>query len=201
MEKLEPTLQKRVSGLTEVYVQFLTVLFACSVFIFNSCSPEETALPAEEPLALDLKASVHFETWQDQIDWLTQKTTRFHNFRVALAQGWDVDATGYMAFMGHHYINMEYADGLFELGNPEMLIYVPDGEGGMEFVGVEYLVFVPDPLVPGTPPEGFIGDEDEWIFNTDVGAWTLHAWVGLSNDDGVFAPLNYKLPEFPEGAN
>lgn len=187
MEKLKHTL-------AEVHVPFLAGCLLFLFIAFTSCSPEENSLTNDELTDLDLKAPVHFETWQDQIDWLTQKTTRFHNFQVAFAQGWKVDATGYMPQMGHHYINMYYADGNFELEKPEMLLYVPDGEGGMEFVGVEYLVFVADPSVPGTPPEGFIGNTDVWTFNTDVGAWTLHAWVGLENDSGVFTSLNSKLP-------
>lgn len=194
MEKLKPTLLEKFPGFRKLYMPSLTACLMLLFVIFGSCSPEEESLPNDEFTELSLKASVHFETWQDEISWLTQKTRRFHNFQVALAQGWDVDATGYIPQMGHHYIKMEFADGNFELGNPEMLIYVPDGEGGMEFVGVEYLVFVADPSVPGTPPEGFIGDEDEWSFNTDVGAWTLHAWVGLENDAGVFYPFNSKLP-------
>lgn len=190
MEKLNQTSPKLQSSALATY---LLMLF----FIFSSCSPEENSFSNDEAGALDLKAPVNFETWEDQIDWLTQKTTRFHNFQVALAQGWNVDATGYRAYMGHHYINMTYVDDKFELEKPEMLIYVPDEDGVMQFVGVEYLVFVEGE----TPPEGFIGSDDEWSFNSDIGAWTLHAWVGLTNEDGVFKPLNYKLPEFLGNSN
>lgn len=194
MEKLQLTLLKKFPGYHKGYMPSLTMCLMLLLIVFGSCSPEDESLPNDEFTELNLKAPVNFETWQDQITWLTQKTKRFHNFQVAIAQGWKVDATGYMTQMGHHYINMDYADGNFDLENPEMLMYVPDGNGGMQFVGVEYLIFVADPSFPGTPPEGFIGNEDEWSFNSDAGAWTLHAWVGLENDAGVFYPLNSKLP-------
>ncbi len=170
----------------------LSMFLAISFFLLLvSCSPNaEDALPNQKLTAADLTAPVNFTSWQDQIDWLTQKTTRFHNFKVAIAQGWNTDATGYIPHMGSHYINMAYADGTFELGNPEVLMYAPNADGDMVFVGVEYLAFVEDPANPGSPPEGFIGNEDVWVFNTDVNAWTLHAWVGVSNPDGVFAAFN-----------
>lgn len=193
MEKLKQLILKNFDRSIGELASSFAFLLLLSIS-FGSCSPEENSTLNEEYLVSDLKAPVHFETWQDQIAWLTQKTTRFHNFQVAIAQGWNVDATGYLANMGHHYINMDYADGTFELLKPEMLLYVPDGHGGMKFVGVEYLVFVADPSEPGAPPEGFIGDADEWSFNTDVGAWTLHAWVGLENKAGVFYPTNSELP-------
>lgn len=188
MEKLKQTLLKKFQ--CEFQWSPLTIFLLLLFLGFTSCSPEDNSLSEDELTGLNLKAPVHFQTWQDQIDWLTQKTIRFHNFKVALAQGWDVDATGYMTQMGHHYINMDYVDDKFDLEKPEMLIYVPDEDGVMQFVGVEYMVFVQGE----TPPEGFIGSEDAWSFNSDVEAWTLHAWVGLENDAGVFYPLNAKLP-------
>ncbi len=111
-----------------------------------------------------------------------------------MAQGWSIQATAYWSRMGNHYLNMDYADGTFEFDKPEMLLYAPDDDGDMKFVAVEYLVFVADPENPGLPPEGFIGDADEWEYNTDVEAWTLHAWIGMANKDGIFAHLNYDLP-------
>ena len=41
---------------------------------------------------------------------------------------------------------------------------------------------------PSIPPEGFVGNEDQWAI---IGSfWTLHAWVGLENPNGVFTPIN-----------
>ncbi|MCM4155335.1 hypothetical protein DHD80_04880 [Gramella sp. AN32] len=137
---------------------------------------------------VDLKMGIHFETWQGQIKRLEQKTQRFHNFRVGLAQGWELQVTEHVPGMGIHYLNPKYADGIFELEKPEALMYISTEEGKMQFAGVEYLIFGIPP--EGPAPEGFIGDQDEWHYNPDVPAWTLHVWVGLENLDGVFAATN-----------
>ncbi|NNF20095.1 MAG: hypothetical protein HKN61_09980, partial [Flavobacteriaceae bacterium] len=114
------------------------------------------------------------------------------------AQGYDTDLSGYVSKMGHHYGKTGLIDETFELEKPEVLLYVPDGDEGMKFVAVEYLVTVPDPLNPPPPPEGFTGPEDVWFFNTDIGMWTLHVWVAMENSNGIFAAQNPALPYFNE---
>ncbi|MGM5468873.1 hypothetical protein ACS386_01215 [Flavobacteriaceae bacterium LMO-SS05] len=159
---------------------------------FFSCSPDDqTNFDSSQVQEANSTYNKDGTTsWEIEIEHLTKKMTRFRNFKVAVAQGWDTDVTGYIPHMGHHYANFELFDGIFDQGNPEALLYVPDENGVMQFVGVEYLIFVNDPNNPGPAPEGFTGSEDVWVFNTDVNAWTLHAWVGLENPDGVFAAFN-----------
>ena len=175
------------------YFTMIALAAIIGIFTFWSCSPESDQTQRLEDIEIaDLKM---LESWQDQIELLDQKMRRFHNFQVAQAQGWTEDLTGYVPNMGHHYVNMELLDGTFELLKPEALLYVPDGDGGWEFVGVEYLVPMDALEDPSTPPEGYIGDEDEWAI---VGPfWTLHAWVGLENPDGVFHPTNLDVPAAP----
>ena len=169
-----------------------------SLFLFSECSPERDSdqINGLEDIEFsDLKASHHYDSWEDQIERLDQKMQRFHNYQVAQAQGWTEDLTGYIPNMGHHFANEALLDGEFELLKPETLLYVPDEDGNWQFVGVEYLVLMELMEDPSTPPEGFIGDEDEW---TIVGPfWTLHAWVGLDNPDGVFNPTNSNVPAAP----
>ncbi len=81
-------------------------------------------------------------------------------------------------------------DGAFELENPEIILYVPDSNGDMEMVAVEYGFIPADPNDPGTPPEGITGDLDEWHFNEMIGQWQLHVWTILPNPDGIFASFN-----------
>lgn len=169
----------------------LFIVFLTSVLI--SCSKDNLETSLQDLESADLKIGVELETTQEQIDRLTQKMRRFHNIQVAMAQGWDFDLTGYIPNMGHHYVNEALLDGTFELLKPEALLYIEDENGKWMFVGVEYLVLMEEMEDPSTPPEGFIGDEDEW---TIVGPfWTLHAWVGVENPDGVFNPTNSNVPE------
>ena len=157
------------------------------LFLLISCSIEQLdSSPIQEANSTFKKDGA--PNWQMEVNRLTQKMRRFHNFKVAIAQGWDTDVTGYVPHMGHHYVNATLLDDTFDLENPEALLYEPDENGEMQFVGVEYLVPMDSLDDPSTPPEGFTGDEDEWMI---VGPfWTLHAWVGVANPDGVFAPFN-----------
>lgn len=168
------------------------LLLSCFIaFMFFSCSAPDGSVDLEtmnkNVETANLKAGIHYETWQDQIDRLTKKTQRFNNFQVAVAQGWGEAVSEHVTGMGVHYLNPDLADDQFELEKPEALLYVQTSEG-KQFVGVEYLIFGLSP--DGPAPEGFIGDNDVWFYNTDVEAWTLHAWVALENSNGVFAPTN-----------
>lgn len=77
---------------------------------------------------------------------------------------------------------------------PRFLEVVTNYWGYSKMVGVEYAV--PLALSPDGPPEGFIGDGDQWDknYNLPGGAWTLHAWVVIENPDGVFTDLNPSVP-------
>ncbi|TRO64234.1 hypothetical protein [Christiangramia sabulilitoris] len=139
------------------------------------------------------------ESWEDQIEILTKAMRRFHNFEVAIAQGY-VPVSPLVSGMGIHYAKFDYVDMQFDLLKPEILVYHPDENGDMQFVAAEYLYVIPDCFnlseYPDAP-EGFLGGQDEWSVNcyAGPGGWTLHAWVGLENPDGVFAAYNPVLLE------
>ena len=95
--------------------------------------------------------------------------------------------------MGHHYLNPAYADGIFELEKPEIILYVPDDNGDMQRVAVEYSIIPADPDNPGSPPEGFTGDLDQWHYNEMIGQWQLHVWTVLPNPIGVFETFNFTI--------
>ena len=186
---------------------FLKALFQIFILlilvVFTSCSTE-TAEEQDLP-SMDFKIE-KAETWQDQIDYLTKAMRPYHNFQVAQAHGYTVllgpPGNEYVPQMGYHYLNPSLADGEFELLKPEILVYYPDENGDLQFGAAEYL----DPIAGFTPPEGcvmdpnstspegFIGDADEWHPVCGAGGWTLHAWVGLYNEDGVFNSTNSVLP-------
>lgn len=125
---------------------------------------------------------------------LRAAVARYHNFKNALADGYTIDASGYVSHMGHHYLKASLVDGTFELERPEFLIYIPGPNGRWRFVGVEYAVSILDITNPQPAPEGFSGDADVWVINNAFKIWTLHAWVGLNNPDGIFASHNPRIP-------
>lgn len=129
------------------------------------------------------------EVWEVEVEQAMTATEQYINFQTALDDGL-IDVSGYVPNMGHHYLNPGLVDGTFELEKPEVILYVPNDNGDMEMVAIEYSIVPDDPNNPGDAPEGFTGDDDVWHFNEMVGHWQLHVWTILPNPDGIFAPLN-----------
>ncbi|TVR57428.1 MAG: hypothetical protein EA421_01120 [Gemmatimonadales bacterium] len=104
--------------------------------------------------------------------------------------------------MGHHYVNFErFADISVDPSRPEILLYIPNDQGRMELVGVEFAVNAeawhtvhgPDvyPEVAGVrfdPPNPMAAPGS--LPNT---AYTLHVWNWKENPQGMFAPFNSDL--------
>lgn len=162
--------------------------------IFTSCSKEEAIIDSELTATM---VKSEMETLDSQLKKVRQVAMRFHSFKQAekagYAEPFPFNPSPYVPNMGFHYINVGLMDGTFELEKPEILLYVPNEQGKLKLVGVEY-------AIPGspesTPPEGFLGNEDHWHYNPNVagGSWTLHAWVVIDNPDGVFAAFNPDVP-------
>lgn len=94
--------------------------------------------------------------------------------------------------MGWHYLKERILDERFDPNKPELLVYADDPCGGKrKLVAVEHAVPVP---LSKKAPASFIGRADEWVVNVDFNLWTLHAWVWEHNPDGVFAPMNPRVP-------
>ncbi|MEK6481807.1 hypothetical protein WJR50_29960 [Catalinimonas sp. 4WD22] len=142
----------------------------------SSCQEDEEASPTKE-------------AWEIEVDQIKEATNQYTDHALALSEGF-FDASGFVPQMGHHFILLERVDSKFELEKPEILLYAPDENGNMEFLGVEYAITVEDVENPGTPPEGFTGSQDEWHFNQDLAQWQLHLWTMKENPDGIFTSLN-----------
>jgi hypothetical protein len=132
------------------------------------------------------------EVWELEVEQVIAATAEYIDFQKALDDGL-IDVSGYVPNMGHHYLNPAYADGIFELEKPEIILYVPDDNGDMQMVAVEYSIIPADPDNPGSPPEGFTGDLDEWHYNEMIGQWQLHVWTIWENPLGIFETFNFSL--------
>jgi hypothetical protein len=121
-------------------------------------------------------------------------TAKYHDVAVAVADGYV--QRGYGPGEGFHFVNAGLMDCTFDLEHPEVLLYIPSGEG-LRLVGVEYSV--PNTCT-ATAPEGFTGDADEWEGPNAEGRpmWALIAWLWLGNPNGVFAePPHPQIPLVP----
>ena len=121
-------------------------------------------------------------------------TAKYHDVAVAVADGYV--QKGYGSGEGFHFVNAGLMDCTFDLERPEVLLYIPSGEG-LRLVGVEYSV--PNACT-ATAPEGFTGDADEWEGPNAEGRpmWALITWLWLGNPNGVFAePPHPQIPLVP----
>lgn len=66
-------------------------------------------------------------------------TEKYHDVNRALADGFMAD-THCIPGMGYHYVNPERFDDRLVPSKPEVLLYAPDGEGGVNLVGAEWVV-------------------------------------------------------------
>jgi hypothetical protein len=95
--------------------------------------------------------------------------------------------------MGVHYLNPALAgDALVDLTRPEVLLYVPGGEG-LELAGVEYFVAeaaAPTrPTVVGRPFNGPMAGHNPQL----PSHYDLHLWIWRHNPAGMSAPWNPAL--------
>jgi hypothetical protein len=143
-------------------------------------------------LALLATAACHDEPTAPQdaeLDRARTATVRYADINAALADGY-ADINVVMPNMGRHYMKQSLVDDRFEIEKPEILVYSSEG-GRQVLVAVEYAI----PLdKSASAPSGFAGADDVWDRNTGFGLWLLHAWVHRVNPDGVFKPMNTRVP-------
>ena len=150
-----------------------------------SCSSEEPVIEEEG------ETPVEVISLEEQIALLTAATAKYADVQTALDEGF-VQQGPYVPNKGLHYMKMSRLDRTFNVEEPEILLYVPDGNGGLDFVAVEFAY-----TLPSSQPTGFTGDQDVWAQNMMIGptgAWSLHAWVGVENPNGFFTAANPSIP-------
>jgi hypothetical protein len=151
---------------------------------------------------------------QEALSAARAATAQYHNESKALEDGFlstflCVGAPG-LGAMGVHYINpSRMMDANVDAASPETLLYVPQSNGRMRLVGVEYYAPVlvggqpwfggpdnPPPTVDNPAPTLFgrvfdgpmpgHGPGQPWHYD-------LHVWAWSHNPAGLFAPFNPKL--------
>ena len=119
-------------------------------------------------------------------------TAKYHSVEAAEADGY-ISINFCEPGEGCHWLNLSFIDGTFDPARPEILLYAPDENGRLRLVAVEYVE--PIALLPGGPPQGFTGVEDEWREDTEgAGLWELTVWLWLHNPNGMFEQHNPRVP-------
>lgn len=96
--------------------------------------------------------------------------------------------------MGIHYLNPALIDPSQPVDptKPTVLLYAPDGAGGLRLLGAEFLqpdVGQPRPTLEGEPFDGPMPGHTEGM----PVHYDLHVWTEVANPSGVFAPWNPKV--------
>ena len=126
----------------------------------------------------------------EELSQVRSATAKYHSVEAAEADGY-ISINFCEPGEGCHWMNPSFIDGTFEAEHPEFLLYVPT-ENGWRLVAVEYVV--PIALLPGGPPDGFTGVEDQWRDDTEgAGLWELTVWLWLNNPNGMFEQHNPKV--------
>ena len=172
------------------------------VAILLACEAQPAALAPEGVATTHAPATLSAST-ASQIAQLRRLVAPFHDFQTASDAGWsapitpclvagDLPSTPGSGAMGFHYGNLAYIQdgGVVDLLQPELLLYEPEQNGKLRFVGVEYIVpFADHPATDPAPT--LLGQEFAQV--PEFGVWGLHIYVGRHNPSGTFAPWNPKV--------
>jgi hypothetical protein len=135
--------------------------------------------------------------------WIGAATARYRDVDRAVADGYvptdTCSALPGVGGMGYHYVNPTLArDMVVDPARPEVMVYYRDQRGRLQLGAAEWFVADPDqdlatdagrPSVFGRPFDGpMAGHEPGMPVHFD-----LHAWVGLDNPTGLFAPWNPRV--------
>lgn len=118
-------------------------------------------------------------------------TAQYHDYGVALANGYAPTGpcvalpTG--EAMGFHHTKFSLVDLVTDESEPEILIYMPDEDGVMQLVALEYIV----PFTGSNPaPTLFGGQVFEGPNQVPFPSYALHVWAWRHNPMGTFADFN-----------
>lgn len=161
--------------------QYSILFYLLALVLLISCSDSTSA--DEEDNGEDIAALIA------EIKTATQT---YHDVNAAKSAGWNVVMSPCVAHpeeggMGYHYGKMEFFDGRINHLEPQVLLYEPLEGGGLEFVGVEYIIPF-DVLPASSEPPVILGEN--YHQNHDLGIWALHVWTEKENPNGMFNDWN-----------
>ena len=127
---------------------------------------------------------------RQQLAQVRAATAKYHNVQEAIEDGYaplsPCVALPSGPAMGIHYVNVPKVDANISVEEPEVLIYLPDAEGDLTLVAVEYMI--PTVFSPNAPR--LMGQQ---FHPGPQSTWTLHAWIWRNNPSGIFADFNPKI--------
>ena len=130
-------------------------------------------------------------------------SARFHDIQVAFDAGYGplhtcTDEESGLGAMGQHYVRGDLVgDTVFDLSQPEVLVYEPMPNGRQRLVAVEFVVFQePWDLISDDPPQLFGRDLQLVESPNRYGVpafYQIHVWLWKQNPAGIFNDWNERV--------
>jgi hypothetical protein len=130
-------------------------------------------------------------------------TARFHELDVALAEGYGplhtcTDEESGLGAMGQHYVKgTVVGDTVFDLAQPEVLVYEPTANGRMRLVAVEFVVFADAWAEVSSSPPTLFGRQLALVPEPNrygvPAFYQIHVWLWKSNPAGMFSDWNERV--------
>jgi hypothetical protein len=135
------------------------------------------------------------------VQLVRDNTKQFANVNAATAAGYQpflgcVSGPDHGA-MGFHYVNGTLVgDGVLDATRPEVLIYEASA-GGLQLVGVEFVVLADTWLASHTSPPVLEGQSFQFVPSPNryglPAHFELHVWAWRNNPNGAFVDWNNKV--------
>lgn len=139
-------------------------------------------------------SSAKLQDVEDVLRTLKHLTQPYRSLEAATAAGYDAQLTPCMELagaggMGYHYGSLPLFDAKVEPLRPEILMYEPQKNGDLLFVGVEYAV--PYTAWTSQDPPTLAGVP--FHKNDTFQLWVLHAWIWKHNPSGILTDWNPRV--------
>lgn len=172
------------------------LFFVALTATLASCAEDMPLDPA--PARSDQGApafAVGAETEGAQVAQLRQASVRFRDIQVAYDEGYVQASPSCTPGFGIVFRDLTLFDAVVDPEQPELLLYEPTKNGGMQLVAVELLVLaIPWDAIHNTAPtyagQTFEDRRAPGSAGPPFPNYALHAWVWRHNPNGMFTPYN-----------
>ncbi len=178
-------------------ILYLTLLSSLTVAAPIIAADDATTQETEHAHASKAQAAVPAKL----VQLVRDATKQFADVNAATAAGYQpflgcVTGPDHGA-MGNHYVNSALVgDGVLDASRPEVLIYEPSG-GGLQLVGVEFVVIADTWLASHTSPPVLEGQSFQFVGSPNryglPAHFELHVWAWRDNPQGAFVDWNNKV--------
>ncbi|HEX8701554.1 MAG TPA: hypothetical protein VF815_22190 [Myxococcaceae bacterium] len=185
----------------KIFARPLALTLAAATMFTVGCGATEEDTQPEVELTEDEQIAAEIEalTGQQAVNWakVVLALAKYRDVNKALADGYiPVSACESLAGsggMGIHYLHPGLASDLVtDPFKPELLLYAPNGRGGLELLGPEYFQADAGQGRPSTFGQAYDGPMPGHNPQMPV-HYDLHVWLFKYNPSGLFAQWNPRV--------